>query len=117
MRPCNFNVLIREHFRKETNIYVCYCRMLILFLTYLSMNSLLKCYTSTLKKLFSEVLHHHLNKYKELFRLALNQASFLDRALALRLEQEAENVQSKLLSCPEHNGYGLRATDSVSISH
>ncbi|CAH8604214.1 unnamed protein product [Schistosoma bovis] len=46
------------------------------------------------RKTKEEVLHHHLNKYKELFRLALNQASFLDRALALRLEQEAENVQN-----------------------
>ncbi|TNN21131.1 DNA topoisomerase 3-alpha [Schistosoma japonicum] len=46
------------------------------------------------RKTKEDVLRYHLNKYKELFRLALNQASLLDRALAVRLEQEAENVQN-----------------------
>ncbi|CAH8288829.1 unnamed protein product [Heterobilharzia americana] len=46
------------------------------------------------RKTKEDVLRYHLNKYKELFRIALNQASLLDRALAVRLEQEAENVQN-----------------------
>ncbi|TGZ59911.1 hypothetical protein CRM22_008834 [Opisthorchis felineus] len=69
------------------------------------------------RKTKDEVLHRHLDKYKRLFRQAVAQAFHLDRALAVRLEQPAENVSDMTGSIGEISVISGRHSCDTLTSH